>query len=67
MLRENSLVVGMITSLFVGGSEERGAGSYETKEVGFQLKRLRDHTTASFVFQPSRQTPQANAETDKDD
>src|SRR5882724_2846567 len=53
MLRENSLVVGIITSFTVGGSGERRASSCETNTSGLKLNVSTDHTTPSVVFQPA--------------
>src|SRR5882724_6102550 len=61
MLRENSLVVDITTSLrlrFRGTQEKFLRNQTKPKSVGvFKLNDLEDHTTASSVFQPSKQTP----------
>jgi hypothetical protein len=59
MLRENSLVVGITTSLLLEVPEELKTSSYETKEVGFQVKRLR----RSYNCLLRVSTVQTNAET----
>src|SRR5258705_11799679 len=56
MLRENSLVVGIISSLWLEVPRNLWQVPAKPKRSGFNLNDLHHDTTASFVFQPSRQT-----------